>query len=428
VRSIRFNQFLSGRNVGKTMHNAVSIAFIGTVFATAAATFSVSELPNLGGGITSSANSVNDKGDVVGGSYNLASQLRSTAWLAGGAPGELAVLPDAFSSEGLAASSAGVIVGRTMLLPDNRMHATLWSSATSAPIDLGTLGGMNSQASGVNAAGDVVGNAMKTDWMMHAVLWPATNRITIDLGTLTGGHYSEATAINTAGDIVGNSDDAAWTGHATLWKAPGHVPVALQTLGGTFSAAYGINDRGDIVGFIRDGTTFKFHATLWPAPGYVPVDLGTLGGTYGAAYGINAAGDIVGYSGTALDAARHATLWSTGAAVAPPVSTCRSSLSLRSDRRRLTSAPVAPAAVASALPSASTARVTVDLGTLPGGTWSQATSINALGQIVGVGQNATLSTRAMFWKPASLTPPPTTLPPAGRDGNHQNNGEEDGDC
>jgi uncharacterized membrane protein len=261
-------------------------------------------------------------------------------------------------------------------------------------------------------------------------MWPATNRITIDLGTLTGGHYSEATGINTAGDIVGNSDDASWAGHATLWKAPGHVPVALQTLGGTFSVAYGINDRGDIVGFIRDATTFAFRPTLWAAPGYVPVDLGTLGGTYGAAYSINAAGDIVGSSGTAGDLAKHATLWSSGAA-APPVSTCRSSLSLRSlsslrsDGRRLSSAPVTPAAVAAAPLSAPTgARVTVDLGTLPGGGWSQATSINALGQIVGLGENAALMNRAMFWKPTSVTPPPTTTPP----GTHQNNGEEDGDC
>jgi probable HAF family extracellular repeat protein len=333
----------------------------------------------------------------------------------------------------LAVSSTGVIVGRSTLT-NYSMHATLWSTAASAPIDLGTLGGMNSQASGVNTAGEAVGNALVTDnSTIHAVLWPATNRITIDLGTLPGGHYSEATAINTAGDIVGNSDDAGWLGHATLWKAPGHVPVALQTLGGTFSAAYGINDRGDIVGLIRDATTFAFHATLWPAPGYVPVDLGTLGGTYGAAYGINAAGDIVGSSATTGDLAKHATLWSSGAAP-PPVSTCKLSLSLRSqssarsersDRRRVNSAPAKSAAVALAPLSAPTGpRVPQDLGTLTGGSWSQATSINALGQIVGLGENASYQSRAMFWKPTSVTPPPTTTPP----GTHQNTGEEDGDC
>ena len=72
--------------------------------------------------------------------------------------------------------------------------------------------------------------------------------------------------------------------------------------------------------------------------------------------------------------------------------------------------------------------VMTDLGTLPGGSWSQATSINALGQIVGLGQNATFNTRAMFWKPTSVTPPPTGTPPGGHDGDHRNQGDEDGDC
>jgi probable HAF family extracellular repeat protein len=266
----------------------------------------------------------------------------------------------------------------------------------------------------------------------HAVLWPGANHITIDLGTLPGGHYSDAAAINLAGDVVGTSDDANWVGHATLWTGPGHVPVALATLGGTYGAAYGINDRGDIVGYSQSATGYVFHATLWPAPGHLPVDLGTLGGTWGAAYGINAAGDIVGYSATSGDLARHATLWSSGAAA--PAPTCKSSLILRSqsslrsersDRRRVvSSAPVSRALTT----AATTARVVVDLGTLPGGSWSQAASVNAYGQIVGLGENVNLESRAMFWKPTSVLPPPVVVPPGNRDGNHENNGNEDGDC
>lgn len=450
MSATRFNQFLSGRNVGKTMYSAVSVAFVGALFATAAATFSVSELANLGGvGSNSIASGINDKGDVVGSSYNASFALRATSWPAGGAPAELSILSNATTSEGMAVSSTGIVVGKSQLL-DYSEHAMLWSSASSTPIDLGTLGGFNSVASGVNAAGDAVGNALVADnSTIHAVLWPASNRVTIDLGTLPGGSYSEARGINAAGDIVGNSSDATGMGQATLWSGPAHTPVALKTLGGLMGVALGINDNGDVVGYSHNASNI-FRPTLWAAPGHLPVDIGTLaGGSYGGANSINNVGDIAGYSATSADLAKHATVWSSGSAPAP-VSTCKMSLALRaqsssrsersdrserserSDRRRtVSSAPVRSASLSLAPVSSSTAaRVLSDLGTLPGGTWSEAKSINGLGQVVGLGEAATLESRAMFWKPSSVSPPPTPTPtPSGsHEGNHQNNGDEDGDC
>jgi probable HAF family extracellular repeat protein len=445
VSANRFNQFLSGRNVGKTMYSAVSIAFMSALFATAAATFSVSELPNLGGGSNSTASGINDKGDVIGSSYNTAYALRSTTWPAGGAPVELPILSNATTSEGMAVSSTGIIVGKSQLI-DYSEHAMLWSSATSMPIDLGTLGGFNSVAYGVNSAGDAVGNALVLDnSTMHAVLWPASNHVTIDLGTLPGGTYSEAKGINAAGVIVGNSDDATGMGQATLWSGPAHTPVLLQTLGGKMAVAFGINDNGDVVGYSLTASNTVFRPTLWAAPGHLPVDIGTLaGGSYGGANSINNVGDIVGYSATSGDIAKHAAVWSSGSAPTP-VSTCKMSLGLRaqsntpsdrserserSDRRRtVSSAPVRSASLSLAPVSSSTAaRVLSDLGTLPGGSWSEAKSINTLGQVVGLGEAATLESRAMFWKPTSVTPPPTGTPPGGHDGDHQNQGDEDGDC
>ena len=50
---------------------------------------------------------------------------------------------------------------------------------------------------------------------VHAVLWSSERRI-IDLGT-AGGANSIAHGINNRGDIVGNSDTPSGASHAVLW-------------------------------------------------------------------------------------------------------------------------------------------------------------------------------------------------------------------
>jgi probable HAF family extracellular repeat protein len=112
------------------MHSAVSIALIGTLV-TGAAMIAGSELPDLGGGNSSFANSVNDKGDVVGRSYNTGMEEHATVWLAGGAPTDLGTL-GGYKSEAKAVSSTGIIVGWSYLA-DYSQHAVLWSSAGAAP-------------------------------------------------------------------------------------------------------------------------------------------------------------------------------------------------------------------------------------------------------------------------------------------------------
>jgi probable HAF family extracellular repeat protein len=345
-------------------------------------------------------------------------------------------------SDAAAISSSGVIVGTTVG-PNYNNIATLWSSASAAPIELVAFGGLNSQAVAVNASGDVVGLAHLADnSTLHAVLWTGASHTAVDLGTLPGGAYSEAASINTAGDVVGLSEDAFYNTQAVLWPAAGRVPVILQSLGGRYSRANGINDNGDIVGMSKDASGYS-HATLWPAAGRNPLDLGTIGGTFGSASAINPAGDIVGVS-TDVGELRHATIWAAPAGA--PASTCksggnsrsrsehsgrsehsnRSDRSDRSDRRRATAA----SATAPVSASAAAARVASDLGLLPGGTYSQAMGINASGQVVGFGENNSWEQRAMSWKSLSTTPPPAPGGTPGRDheGNHQNEGDEDGDC
>ena len=95
-----------------------------------------------------------------------------------------------------------------------------------------------------------------------------------DLGTL-GGTNSYAQGINTSGQVVGDSyTPSGLIVHAFLYSAG--AMTDLGTLGGTSSDALGINASGQVVGF---------SATPEPGPARVPVqrgamtDLGTLGGT-----------------------------------------------------------------------------------------------------------------------------------------------------
>jgi probable HAF family extracellular repeat protein len=125
-----------------------------------------------------------------------------------------------------------------------------------------------------------------------------------DLGTL-GGWDSVAYGINNAGQVVGWAHPADQSRHAFLWSGG-----SMRDLGP--GAAYAINDTGQVVGYavVADG---PYHAVLWS--GGSMRDLGTLGGRDTAAYGINNASQVVGRAGVQGDSSStsHAFLWSGGA-------------------------------------------------------------------------------------------------------------------
>ena len=69
--------------------------------------------------------------------------------------------------------------------------------------DLGTLGGNTSEAFGINASGDVVGESyLSDDATMHAFLY-SHGKMT-DIGSLPGASFTVAKAINDRGQIVGD--------------------------------------------------------------------------------------------------------------------------------------------------------------------------------------------------------------------------------
>jgi probable HAF family extracellular repeat protein len=184
-------------------------------------------------------------------------------------------------------NNQGDAVGWSEVTPYGFEHAVLWRGDSVQ--DLGTLGGLQSEALAIDDSGRIVGWARPAGYLppRHAFLWQ--NGTMTDLGTF-GGTESVAEAINNSGQVVG------WLGsidgkHAFLWQ---NGRFSLLP-GSEFSDAFGLNNRGDVVGtYLPSGSTF--HAALWRRG--VRYDLNDMVGDTPLvlfwAYAVNDAGVIVG--------------------------------------------------------------------------------------------------------------------------------------
>jgi probable HAF family extracellular repeat protein len=242
-------------------------------------------------------------------------------------------------------------------------EAMLWTNA--AWQDLGTLGGNESLAAGLNDLDQLVGYAQIATGQTNGFIWipngtgSVTNSQMKSLGTL-GGAVSEAYAVNNAGQITGYSDvpgHPSTQQHAFLFSSGTMLDIGSTLNGLPNSFGYAINSAGHIGGaaydvaysaphaFFFDGTNASdlgvfgglgasFSAinnsdqlagyltttsSFDHAFGYISnrlVDLGTLGGNYSYGLGINNCNVIVGGSFTdPKDSIYHAFEWFGGTMV-----------------------------------------------------------------------------------------------------------------
>lgn len=221
------------------------------------------------------------------------------------------------------------LFGSTIALSVTTQAAPLYNL-----MDLGTLGGNMSVASGINNSGQVTGWSTTAEGYTRAFITSPSGRMT-DLGVLYGGRNSKGYAINDLGQVTGwattqndvretlfvSTPDGQMKGICLFCgdsrgygiNSTGQVvgTYSYQDSSGAFVSdsnnqiiplvgrgeAKAINDSGQIVGWIWvDGVSFR--AFITDSNGLL-VDLGTLGGQSSQAMGINNLGQVVGGSSTA---------------------------------------------------------------------------------------------------------------------------------
>jgi probable HAF family extracellular repeat protein len=278
-------------------------------------------------------------------------------------------------------------------------------------IDLGGLGGVSnvgfvSEAFGVNATGQVVGDSVLSNGTDLSAFRTGPGGQPINN---LGGSSSTAFAINDSGQSAGQSTFAGTlsafrtdpNGSITSGSNLGILP------GGSFSIGQGINASGQVVGSGDTSTAngTEIHAFRTTSNGGLNAasDLGVLSGMNGSqAFGINNSGQAVGNSFNTSTGAELAFRADPGAAMKSlgllSGGTFSTAAAINSSAMVVGNADTSSAAEVAYRTTAggdlSTATI---LGFLSGGSFSSALGINDLGWVVGVGDTSTSSQDAWVW-------------------------------
>lgn len=267
---------------------------------------------------------------------------------------DLGVLPGAADSHALCINDAAQVIG-------NSSESFLWQQGR-----IQVLAGKGSLATGINNLGAAVGFVNS-----EAFYWK-DGKLKL-LGAFPDGGGTRATAINDQDQVVGTTCAGTnSSGRSFLWEQD-HLRSLGTLPAGNWSRALGINNHGQVAGYANTGAVkgsyAVYHATIWDSH-HGMQDLGTIDGYTdedSQARAINDDGTVVGKSAVkyARGLTYHAFRWHQG---------------------RME-----------------------DLGVLPGGWKSEALGINNRGDIVGNAETPG-DCRAVLWKDGKILDLNATLP------------------
>lgn len=314
-----------------------AVLFVGAALSAPAAAQSPAKyvLTDLGtlGGVNSSANDINNLGQVTGTSATTSgpSHAYRTAPNSVIKPADDLGTLGGSTSTGERINDSGQVAGSSSNGTNTHAFRSSANNLVIALTDLGTFDGtFNSFGSGIDSLGRVTGSAhVANSAACFFVFSNSAFRTTAggtmatadNLGTLLPNNCRSAQgwAINDLGVVVGDSATQLTTGipnHA-FRAAPGSAMVDIHPAGAYDSSiAVDVNSAGQIVGTVSIGPAFSPTAQhcYRTTPGQsiqLPADsLGNLGAAFCSARGINADGDVVGSSSTGSQI--HAFIYTDG--------------------------------------------------------------------------------------------------------------------
>ena len=224
-------------------------------------------LPLAGNFASSSANAINDAGEIVGSSATATFGIgNATRFYANGAaPTDLAP-STTLSSVAYAVNNIGTVAGASFMDNQQAQHAAFFVNGAAQFIPQLGGAGESSVIYGLNDLNHAVGYSQLTDSQNHAFIY--ANGTTTDLGVLGGTTTSSyAYSINDLDQVVGDSQtsDTVFASDPFLYENGVMTDLnSIVDLAGTgfvtLNDAYAINDQGQIVGdgTLADGDSHAF--------------------------------------------------------------------------------------------------------------------------------------------------------------------------
>jgi probable HAF family extracellular repeat protein len=259
---------------------------VGNSFNGGAFLFSDLSFESINAGPSTAAAAVNNLGQVIGTAQTAGGKI-GYAYL----NGDLRTFGDpAGNTVPMAINDAGQIVGYQNL----NGPTSIYVDANGVPMAPINFGGNIAVATAINNRGDVAA-AVNLAGAQHAFM--SVGGVVTDLGTL-GGNWSAPSDINDLGQVVGSSSMTLGPNlHAFLYA--GGTMTDLGTLGEQRSSALAINNLGQVVGSSFSADWNDGHGFLY-SDGHM-VDLNTMidpagGWTIAEASDINSAGQIAGFA------------------------------------------------------------------------------------------------------------------------------------